>query len=241
MLKCLSVTLVQVSIEDHNIHYFGSGLSIKLSDLMAIKSMSQRVQFGIRFVPVVAMDTSYVWDDADASDWIHQFMPHDRTSDPTLGILDIGKLRPTPHVLNDVVVVVGEDIKAGRYGALTFFICSEDEHTREIIRDVASSRNIALFLSSSSRDLGNAEPGGALSLTDSETLGVVKAMGGTVTAVEFASGVGIKENAAGNRLASLHRKGYLQRKARPHPTGDLFIDSRTVQLGSTNSDRSHRK
>ena len=60
-------------------------------------------------------------------------------------------------------MTVGEDVKAGRYGNFSLFICSEDEDTRSVIGDVAASRNVALFVSSSSADLKDAEPVGVLS------------------------------------------------------------------------------
>ena len=51
-----------------------------------------------------------------------------------------------------------------------------------------------------------------------------------LTAAEFARQVGIEQTTAGNRLVSLHKKGYLQRVERPHPIGDLFMDPRSIRF-----------
>ena len=190
--------------------------------------MSQEFQFDVKFVP--AGTGSVVWDDPHAEQVVYRFMPQNRRHGPMLGVLHIGAARPTPHVLRKVVVNVGEDIKAGRYGDFSFFVCSQDEDTRSVIGDIAASQNVAIFLSSSPTDLEHAEPVGGLTIKDHETLCLVLEAGGTVSAVEFAHQVGIEKTAAGNRLVSLHKKGYLQRLERPHPVGDLFMDARSVHF-----------
>lgn len=195
--------------------------------------MSKEVEFEIRFVP--AGTGSLVWDDPFADRLIRNFMPNDRQHGPMIGILDIAELRPTPSVLQDAVVLVGEDVKAGRYGEFTYFVSSQDEDTRSIINDLATSRNVAVFVSSSSRDLMDAIPAGPLTTTEYETLAQVSEIGGTVSAHEFAESLGIEKTAAGNRLTSLHRKGYLQRVAQPHPSGDLYVDPRSVDISSSDT------
>ena len=106
-----------------------------------------------------------------------------------------------------------------------------------MIGDVAASRNVALFVSSSSADLKDAEPVGVLTAKDRETLRLVSQAGGAVTALGLAEQVNIEKTAAGNRLVSLQKKGYLQRVEQPHPTGDFFVDPRSVHLNSQEDDR----
>ena len=190
--------------------------------------MSHAVDFEVKCVPAVT--GSVVWDDPHADQVVQRFMPPDRRHGPMLGVLQLGAARPTPGVLRDMVVTVGEDVKAGRYGDFTLFICSEDENTRSVIGDIAASRNLAMFVCASSIELAHAEPVGVLTARDHETLRVVAEAGGTVTAVGFADRVGIEKTAAGNRLVSVQKKGYLQRIERPHPAGDLFVDPRSVDM-----------
>ena len=190
--------------------------------------MSDPVHFDVKFVP--AGTGSAVWDDPYADQVIHKFMPPDRRHGPMLGVLQFGAVRPTPVVLRNMVMTVGEDVKAGRYGNFSLFICSEDEDTRSVISDIATAQNIAMFVSASSSDLEHAEPVGVLTAKDLETLQLVSEAGGTVTALELGAQVRIEKTAAGNRLVSLHKKGYLQRVERPHPEGDVFVDPRSVNM-----------
>ena len=190
--------------------------------------MSEAIAFDIRFVP--AGTGPAVWDDPYVDQVIHRFMPKDRKHGPMLGVLHMGAARPTPGVLRNLVVTVGEDVKAGRYGNFSLFICSKDEDTRIVIGDIAASRNVSMFVCSSFSDLEHAEPVGVLTAKDHETLRLVSEAGGTVTVLRFAEHVDIEKTAAGNRLVSLHQKGYLQRVERPHPAGDLFVDPRSVRL-----------
>ena len=190
--------------------------------------MSEAIPFDVKFVP--AGTGSAVWDDPYADQVIRRFMPQDRKHGPMLGVLHMGGARPTPSVLRNLVVTVGEDVRAGRYGSFSLFICSEDEDTRSVIGDIAAARNVAVFVCSSASDIEYAEPVGLLTAKDRETLSLVSEAGGTVTALELSEHVNIEKTAAGNRLVSLQKKGYLQRVERPHPAGDLFVDPRSMHI-----------
>ena len=92
---------------------------------------------------------------------------------------------------------------------------------------------MAVFLCSTYDDLEYAEPVGALTTSDHETLEHVFEAGGTVNGGDLAERVGIEKTAAGNRLVSLQKKGFVQRVERPHPVGDLFVDPRSLVGGPT--------
>lgn len=111
-------------------------------------------------------------------------------------------------------------------GISPFVVNSEDDATRSIISDIAAAKDIGIFVSSSPRQLEDAEPVGNLTIKDRETLQLVLQAGGTVTAAELS----IEPTTAGNRLIALNKKGYLQRVERPHPVGDQFLDARSVRL-----------
>jgi len=191
-----------------------------------------KVTFAVKFVN--AGTGSALWDDPDATGcWnrvIERVMPRDRRHGPMIGILDLAMLRPTPVVLQDVIVAIGEDVRAGRYGNFTFVVSSRDDATRNVVIDIASAKDLAIFVSSSPTHLEQAEPVGDLTTKDRETLNLVLHAGGTVTAAEFAEQLGIEQTTAGNRLIALNKKGFLQRIERPHPVGDQFIDPRSVRL-----------
>ena len=190
-----------------------------------------QVTFEVKFVN--AGTGSAVWDDpSGCGSWnrvIERVMPRDRRHGPMIGILDLSKLRPTTVVLRDVIVSIGEDVRAGRYGNFTFVVSSEDDATRSIVADIASAKEVAMFVSSSQTRLELAEPVVDLTANDRETLRLVLKAGGTVTAAELAEELGIEQTTAGNRLIGLNKKGYLQRQERPHPIGDQFLDARSVR------------
>ncbi len=190
------------------------------------------VKFEVRFVN--AGTGSAVWDDPDTTgSWkqvIDRVMPQDRRHGPMIGILDLAKLRPTPIVIRNVIVTIGEDVRAGRYGNFTFVVSSEDDATRSVLSDIASAQNLAMFVSTSPSHLDQAEPVGDLTVKDRETLSLVLQAGGTVTAAKLAEQLGIEQTTAGNRLVALNKKGYLLRVERPHPVGDQFFDVRSIRL-----------
>lgn len=188
--------------------------------------MSDELNFGIKFVP--AGTGPAVWDDPHAKKVVLRFMPQERKHPPMIGVIHMGAVRPTPIVLRDAVMTPAEDIKMGKYGNCSLFVCSEDEDTRSVIEDIATSQNVAVFLCSTFENLEKAEPVGDYTARDYETLSYVSSAGGTVTALRLAKQAGIEKTAAGNRLVSLHKKGFLQRITRPHPAGDLFVDPRSV-------------
>ncbi len=191
--------------------------------------MSEAVNFDVKFVP--AGTGPAVWDDPYANEVVYRFMPPERKHPPMLGVIHMGAVRPTPSVLRNVVVTPAEDVKAGRYGSCSLFVCSEDEDTRSVIGDIATSQNVTVFMCSTYADLKYAEPVGVLTARDHETLGLIFEAGGTVSALGLAKQVGIEKTAAGNRLVSLHKKGFVQRVERPHPAGDLFVDPRSLARG----------
>ena len=186
------------------------------------------ISFEVRFVPV---GTGYgVWDDPNGESLVQNFMPVHRNHGPMLGILHLGQVRPAPSILKHVIVAIGEDVRAGRYGNFGFIVSSEDGATRSIVKDIATAQDLPIFVTSSLTNLGNAEAVGALTARDRETLNCVLMGGGTVTATEFAEQQGLEQTTAGNRLIGLSKKGYLQRVERPHPSGDQFVDPRSIRF-----------
>jgi hypothetical protein len=186
------------------------------------------IRFEVKFVPVGT--GLMVWDHPNADQVVQRFMPRDRQHGPMIGILHLGAIRPTPGALRDVIITIGEDVRAGRYGDFSFVVSSEDDPTRRAVSDIASSQSLAIFVTSSPTHLEKAEAVGALTANERETLGLVMNVGGTVTATELATRLGVEQTTAGNRLIALNKKGYLQRLERPHPFGDQFMDPRSVRF-----------
>jgi hypothetical protein len=128
-----------------------------------------------------------------------------------------------------VIITVGEDVRAGRYGDFTFVVSSDDDATRGVVKDIASAQGVAVFVCSSPGSLDSAEPAGDITAKERETLSLVLHAGGTVTAAQLGKQLGVEQTTAGNRLTALHKKGYLYRVERPHPVGDQYIDPRSFR------------
>lgn len=188
-------------------------------------STTPPITFQVKFVP--AGTGPAVWDDPWADRVVERFMPVQRASVPTIGILHLGDLRPTPSVLRQLIVPIGEDIRDGRYGLFSFVVSSSDGATRQVIGDIAAANSLPVFITSSPAHLEEAVPAGVLTANERGTLDTVFRAGGTVTVAEIAKVNDLEQTTAGNRLVNLQRKGYLQRIERPHPEGDQFVDPRT--------------
>jgi len=186
------------------------------------------IRFDMRFVP--AGTGQDVWDNPHATQMVDRFMPRGRQHGPMIGILHLGELHPTPNVLKEVIVTVGEDVRAGRYGDFTFVVSSGDDSTRGVVMDIASAQGLAVFVCSSPDSLDRAEPAGDITANERETLSLVLQAGGTVTAAQLGKQLGVEQTTAGNRLTALHKKGFLQRVERPHPGGDQFVDLRSFRF-----------
>lgn len=186
------------------------------------------IRFEVKFVPA---GTGYgVWDDPHGEKLVERFMPMERQHGPMIGILFLGEVKPTPSILQDVIVPIGEDVRAGRYGNFAFVVSSNDDATRNVVKNIAAAQDLPIFVTKSPTHLNKAEPVGDLTARDRETLNCVLNGGGTVTATQFAEQLGIEQTTAGNRLIALAKKGYLQRLQRPHPAGDQFVDPRSVEF-----------
>src|SRR5437660_1173473 len=105
------------------------------------------VRFQLRIVP--AGTGSAVWDDPHPNRVVARFMPPERQHGPMIGILHFGDVRPTAGLLNNLVVGIAEDARAGRYGSFSFVVSSADDATRSVVKAIAASRDLALFVSSS--------------------------------------------------------------------------------------------
>jgi hypothetical protein len=105
-------------------------------------------------------------------------------------------------------------------------LCTEDEATRDIVRALAHTYDLALFVAPSVERLAEAEPLGSLTATEQETLEILRRLGGRVTVANFAAASGLETNAATNRLMNVSNKGFVHRIERPRREGHLFVDPR---------------
>ncbi len=150
-------------------------------------------------------------------------------TEPTALVVNLEGRFPTPSVLLELIMPLAQAVKSGRYGPLALVVCTQDEGTRTVVRALAQSHGVPLFLAESASELGDAEPAGPLTPTERETLAVVHRLGGRTTISSFADATGLEANAATNRLVNVLNKGFVQRVERPRRQGQLFLDPRAAR------------
>ena len=150
-------------------------------------------------------------------------------TDPSVLVVNLEGRFPSTSVLVELIVPLAQAAKAGAYGPLALVVCSQDDAVRTVLRALAQTHDLSIFLARSPRELGEAEPAGSLTPTERETLEVVHRLGGRTTIANFAQATGLESNAATNRLVNVHNKGFVQRVERPSRRGQLFLDPRAAR------------
>jgi hypothetical protein len=187
-------------------------------------------------VVVVRPPTRGPWyDRVGAEEFRKHWLPPTAVSTPTLYMLDLNGVWPSSEVLEEVLMRVAHDIKAGIHGPATLAVSTGNSSLRRQIEALASREGVPLYVSDSAEPIGviAAEPAGDLTATDRETLQTVTAMGGRVAAADVARRLGLNNTAASNRLTNLAAKGYLKRQSRPGRDGDMFVDPRFLSPEQT--------
>lgn len=127
-------------------------------------------------------------------------------------------------VVDEMLMPVARGIPSGSYGDMSLVVVTSDDAVADYVRYLASRNQAPLWLSDSLHDFADrAQPAGALTEAEHETLREVQRIGAGVTAAGLAEALGIEQNAAANRLANLERKGYVFRHERSKRDGDLFV------------------
>jgi len=145
----------------------------------------------------------------------------------------------SPGALMELIVPLGQAMRAGAYGSAALVVVSTDVGTIAFLEALAEKHELPIFLSSSpNAPLRHARPIGALTTAEIETYGLIRSAGGEVTSSRVADLAGIEVNAAVNRLSGLAKKGYVHRVARSRREGDAFVDllSAAEQMGAATSD-----
>lgn len=158
--------------------------------------------------------------------------PERASEDPTLAVLDLTGVFPTPGVLQDLVLPLAQRIRGGLLGTCYLVVCTHDSGVADFLRYLAREHALPLFVASSTAALGEAQPLGDLTSTEQTTLNLLLEQGGAATASELAHWIGLGPTAAGNRLVNLARKGFLYRQTQPRREGDLFVDPRAATAAS---------
>jgi DNA-binding transcriptional ArsR family regulator len=147
----------------------------------------------------------------------------------TTVVLDLSGMTPTPAVLRELVVPLGQRLRGGTYGSAALVVATPDPAVAEFIDLLAGAHGLALYVSvsSSAEDVQRARPAGELTETEHLTLDALASLGGRATVSALSERVGAEPTAINNRLTKLNEKGYLYRYRRPRRVGDIYLDPRT--------------
>lgn len=148
--------------------------------------------------------------------------------EPTVLAVNLEGRFPSAGVLMELVVPLGQAARARTLGPLAVVLCTSDEGTRDVLRALAQSHDLALYVAPSPDRLSEAEPLGQLTVTEQETLDVVRRLGGRVTVANFARATELEPSAATNRLVNVFKKGFVHRVERSRRDGILFVDPRAA-------------
>ncbi|HVA10220.1 MAG TPA: hypothetical protein VNG12_26180 [Acidimicrobiales bacterium] len=145
---------------------------------------------------------------------------------PTVLIINLEGRFPGAAALYELMVPFGRAISSGAYGQLALVFATPDPTLASVIRAIAQSVGIGMFLAPSADALDEAEPIGPLTPTDIETLEVLRRLGGRASVSMLAQAADIDHKAAGNRLTLLDQKQLVLRVDRSRREGHLYLDPR---------------
>jgi len=147
---------------------------------------------------------------------------------PTVVTLDLAGWEPSVPALVELIVPLAQGARSRSLGPLALVVCTDDPSTRDVLRALAETYDLALFVAPAVDRLGEAQPFGLLTETERETLAVLQRLGGSVSVAKFADATGLAPTAATNRLVSVVQKGFLQKVERPRPAGGMYLDPRAA-------------
>lgn len=150
-------------------------------------------------------------------------------TEPTALVVNLEGRFPSPAVLVELILPLAKAAKSGTYGPLALVVCTQDDAVRVVMRALAQTQTLPIFLARSPGELHDAEPAGPLTATERETLEVLRRLGGRATVSTFAEATSLEPNAATNRLVNVVNKGFVQRVERPGRQGQLFVDPRAAR------------
>jgi hypothetical protein len=158
-----------------------------------------------------------------------QFPPTNDRERAHVWLLNLEGALLSSESLHDLLVPVARRIRDGELGQAVLVIATSSQPLADAIEDLAGRYELALYLLPSVHTpLTDARPVGPLSPAERETLDFLPSAGGVSTSAQFAKAKGLELAAAGNRFASVYRKGFVARVERPRRQGHQFVDLRVA-------------
>jgi hypothetical protein len=129
--------------------------------------------------------------------------------------------------LNELVLRMGGDLRARRYGPLLLVVTTKDPAMKEVVRSLAAMHDVPIYLAPSRDELHAAVPAVDLTPAQRAVLNVVGEFG-RATASVVAASVGSQSAAVGNVLAHLSSAGLLIKAEGSGRVGHSYVHPRIV-------------
>jgi len=155
---------------------------------------------------------------------------------PTVLMINLEGRFPSAPVIYELVVGLGRAVQSRSHGELALVFATPDPALGAVIRAIAQSQGLSLFLANSANELETAEPIGLLTAADLETLAVLQRIGGRASASTLAQAASLDHKAAGNRLNSLDQRQLVLRVDRARRQGHMYLDPRVATQAEEPSD-----
>jgi hypothetical protein len=144
-------------------------------------------------------------------------------SSPAVIVLNLEGRYLTISALYNLIVPLGQAVRAGLHGDVSLIFATPDPATREGIRALAEAYQLPLYVAPSVNDLSEAEPVGQLTAGEHDTIEQMRRLGGRVTVAQLSEASGLDQPAAANRLNAVVGKKFAYRVDRPRTEGHLYI------------------
>lgn len=138
-------------------------------------------------------------------------------------LVDFKDARVMTDTLVDILTPLARAVRGARRGELLLVVATSEPGVAQVAEMFAVAEDVPMFVTNSIEEIARARPVGKLTPAESDSLQWMDRLGGRVTVSGFARAADLEQTAAGNRLANLSRRGYVQRVPRSRRDGDEYV------------------
>lgn len=138
-------------------------------------------------------------------------------------VMDLANSRWETETLLRMLTESVTSIRLQRSTDVVLVVATSQPAVARVVEMLALALDFTLYVTPAASRLDQAEPVGRVTPVELESLSTLRALGGRVTASRFAEAAAIEVTAAGNRLAKLASRGYVNRISRSRRDGDEYV------------------
>ncbi len=138
-------------------------------------------------------------------------------------VMDLGDSRWETETLLRTLTESVTTLHNRRETDVVLVVATAQAAVANLVDMLAKALDISVYVTPNPDRLDQAKPVGKVTPVELESLSTLRALGGRVTASRFAEAASIEVTAAGNRLAKLASRGYVNRISRSRRDGDEYV------------------